>query len=122
MIGAFTIGKKAVKFGYKRFGIPGAVASGGAALAGYVVVRRALKSSVDSDGVDSAINAETIKTAVDEKGLDAVTDEATLNDAIDEERVDSSVDMDDVQSSAEEETDELADDRDSDRDGSDGGI
>lgn len=120
MIGAFTVGKKAVTFGYKRFGIPGAVASGGAALAGYLVVRRALKSSVDSGGVDSAIDAETIKTAVDEEGLGAVTDESTLNDAIDEESVDSSVDMDEVQSSAEEETDDLADGEDSNPDGSDG--
>jgi len=57
MIGAYTIGKKAVQFGYKRYGIPGAIATGGAALAGYLIVRRALKSSTNGGNVDSAIDA-----------------------------------------------------------------
>ncbi|MDF9744121.1 hypothetical protein [Natrinema salsiterrestre] len=109
MIGAYTIGKKAVTFGYKRYGVPGAVASGGAALAGYLIVRRALKSSTDGDTADSAIDASEIQSAVEEKGLGAVTDKGTLDRAIDEEEVGSAFDMDDVQSSAEEETDEFAD-------------
>jgi len=107
MIGAYTVGKKAVKFGYKRFGIPGAVASGGAALAGYVVVRRALKSSTDSENVSSAIDAESIKQSVDDRGLAAVTDRGTLDDAINEEQLDEPVDMGEVQSSAEEESEEV---------------
>ena len=107
MIGAFTVGKKAVKFGYKRYGIPGAVASGGAVLAGYVVVKRALKSSTDSGNVSSAIDAEEIKSSVDEEGIAAVTDRGTLEDAINEEELDAPVDMDEVQSSAEEESDEM---------------
>ncbi|SEP64573.1 hypothetical protein [Natrinema salaciae] len=109
MIGAYTIGKKAVSFGYKRYGIPGAVASGGAALAGYLIVRRALKSSTNGENVDSAIDAGEIQSAVEEKGLSAVTDRGTLDRAIDEENVGSAVDMGDVQSSAEDETDEVAD-------------
>lgn len=111
MLGAYTIGKKAVQFGYKRYGIPGAVASGGAALAGYVVVRRALKSSTNSNDVSSAIDAGEIKSAVDERGLAAVTDRETLDDAINREELNGSVDMDEVQSSAAEESDEVTDSR-----------
>ncbi|WP_226480127.1 hypothetical protein [Natrinema amylolyticum] len=109
MIGAYTIGKKAVTFGYKRYGVPGAVASGGAALVGYLIVRRALKSSTSDGNVDSAIDAGEIQSAVEEKGLGAVTDKGTLDRAINEEEVGSTFDMNDVQSSAEEETDEFAD-------------
>lgn len=109
MIGAYTIGKKAVTFGYKRYGVPGAIASGGAALAGYLVVRRALKSSTDGGSVDEAIDANEIKSAVEEKGLSAVTEKGTLDRAINEDEVGSTFDMDDVQSSAEEETDEFTD-------------
>lgn len=107
MFGAYTIGKKAVQFGYKRYGIPGAVASGGAALAGYVVVRRALKSSTDSGDVASAIDAGEIKRAVEKEGLAAIQDRETLDSAINKEKLDSVVDMDDVQSSAAEGSDEM---------------
>ncbi|PCR91565.1 hypothetical protein [Natrinema ejinorense] len=109
MIGAYTVGKKAVTFGYKRYGIPGAVASGGAALAGYLIVRRALKSSTSDGAVDSAINADGIQSAVEETGLSAVTEKETLDRVIDEEQIGTGFDMDDVQSSAEDETDEFAD-------------
>ncbi|OLZ40184.1 hypothetical protein A6E15_03945 [Natrinema saccharevitans] len=108
MIGAYTIGKKAVTFGYKRYGVPGAIASGGAALAGYLVVRRALKSSTSDGSVDSAIDAGEIQSAVEEQGLSAVTGTGTLDRAIDEEAIGSTVDVDDVQSSAADETDEFA--------------
>jgi hypothetical protein len=109
MIGAYTIGKKAVTFGYKRYGVPGALASGGAALAGYLIVRRALKSSTGDGSVDSAIDAGEIQSAVEGKGLSAVTDKGTLGRAINEEEVGSPFDMDEVQSSAEDETDEFTD-------------
>ncbi|WP_121742846.1 hypothetical protein [Natronorubrum halophilum] len=91
MIGALTVGKKAVTFGYKRYGIPGAIASGGIALVGYVAVRRALQSATNADGttLDSAIDAESITNAVDREGLQAVTD---------------------VQSSVSEDTDGFSDD------------
>lgn len=117
MFGAYTLGKKAAKFGYKRYGIPGAVASGGAALAGYVVVRRALKSSTDSENVTSAIDAGEIKSAVGEEGLAAVTDRGTLDDAIDEEQLDAPVDMGEVQSSAAEESEKVTDSQDETDDG-----
>ena len=111
MLGKYTLGKKALEFGYKRYGIPGAVASGGMALAGYVVVRRALKSSTkaDSDDITSAVDAGAVKRAVEEKGLGAVTDRETLTAAVDEEKLGSSVDVDELQSAAKEESDEVAD-------------
>lgn len=112
MLGAYTLGKKAVKFGYKRYGIPGAVASGGAALAGYVIVRRALKSSTDSNDVSSAIDVEEIKSAINDRGLAAVKDRGTLNDAINEEELDTTVNMDEVQSSTAEEADKVTDPQD----------
>ncbi|WP_265111485.1 hypothetical protein [Halosolutus halophilus] len=107
MIGAFTVGKKAVTFGYKRYGIPGAIASGGIALAGYVAVRRALRSMTASDdeSIDSAIDAATIKNAIDADGLGAVADPATLDEAIDAEQLVSDVEMDDLTSSVTEQTD-----------------
>lgn len=117
MLGAYTVGKKAAKFGFKRYGIPGAVASGGVALAGYVVVRRALKSSTDSDNITSAIDAEEIKRAVDERGLDAVKDRGTLTDAINTDVLDTPVDMDDVESSVAEESDKVTDSQDETGDG-----
>lgn len=107
MLGAYTIGKKAIKFGYKRYGVPGAVMTGGAALAGYVAVRRALKSSSNDENVDSAIDAGAIESAVQEKGLSAVTDVGTLNEAVNVDRLDSDVNMDDVATSADDETDEM---------------
>ncbi len=111
MIGAFTVGKKAVTFGYKRYGIPGAIASGGVALAGYVAVRRALQSlSASDDGsIESAIDAETISNAVDAGGLEAVTDPGTLDEAIDTDKLVSNVGIDDLTSSVTEETDEFTD-------------
>ena len=112
MFGAYTPGKKAAKFGYKRYGVPGAVASGGAALAGYVVVRRALrsatKSDADSDDIAAAVDAGAVKRAVEEQGLGAVTDRETLDAAINEEKLDAPVDVDEVQSAAAEESDEVA--------------
>ncbi|WP_137290110.1 hypothetical protein [Natronorubrum halophilum] len=112
MIGALTVGKKAVTFGYKRYGIPGAIASGGIALAGYVAVRRALQSATNADSttLDSAIDAESITNAVDREGLQAVTDVQTLDEAIDTDELRSPVDMDDVQSSVSEDTDGFSDD------------
>ncbi|AGB38520.1 hypothetical protein [Natronococcus occultus] len=105
MIGALTVGKKAVTFGYKRFGIPGAVASGGVALAGYVAVRRALRSVSESEDVDAAIDAGTIEDAVANDGVGAVADPDVLDDAIDRDELDSDVEMDDLESSVEGEAD-----------------
>lgn len=109
MIGALTVGKKAVTFGYKRFGIPGAIASGSVALAGYVAVRRALRSISESEDVDAAIDAGTIEDAVANDGVGAVADRDVLDDAIDRDELGSGVEMDDVQSSVEDEADAAED-------------
>lgn len=103
----YTLGKKALKTGYKRYGIPGAIATGSAAALGYVVVRRALKSSTGRENVATAIDVEELKSQVTEKGLGAVTDQGTLESAINEEELGTSVDIEDVQSEAKEETEEL---------------
>ena len=102
MIG-LSLGKKAVKYGYKRAGIPGAIATGSAAAVGYVVVKRALKSNTKEDSVDPAIDTGEIKSAVQEKGVSAVTDKETLESAIDEEQLSDDVDLQEVQSKAEAE-------------------
>ncbi|WP_254761474.1 hypothetical protein [Natrinema marinum] len=61
MIGSDTIGKKTATVGDERDGTPGAVASGGAALTGYLVVRRALERSTtpDATGTESKTDATT---------------------------------------------------------------
>ncbi|RQG97711.1 hypothetical protein [Natrarchaeobius chitinivorans] len=114
MIGAYTIGKKAATIGYKRYGVPGAVASGGVALLGVVAVKRALRSATEADdgSIASAVDAESIEAAVDERGLEAVTDVGTLEDAIDPDQLREGVDLDDVRSSVDDETDEFADEDD----------
>ncbi|ADJ16585.1 hypothetical protein [Halalkalicoccus jeotgali] len=113
MIG-LTLGKKALTFGYKRAGIPGAIATGSAAAVGYVVIKRALKSNTNGSNVDTAIDTDQIKSAVDEKGVGAVTDKETLESAVDEDQLGTDLDMDDVQSDAEDEAESVDQDTDSD--------
>lgn len=116
MIG-LTLGKKAVKFGYKRAGVPGAITTGSAAAVGYVAVKRALKSNTNEKNVDAAINTGQIKSAVNEEGISAVTDRDTLESAIDEDQLKTDVDMQNVQSDTEDEAGNADDvDRDSDAD------
>lgn len=114
MIGAFTVGKKAVTFGYKRYGVPGAIASGGIALVGYVAVRRALQAATeaDEDSLGAAIDADSLEAAIDRGGLQAVTDTRTLGEVIDTERLRSNVDMSDIQSSVSENPDVFTADED----------
>lgn len=107
MVGVLAIGKKAVTFGYKRYGLPGAIMVSGATAIGYVVVKRALRSTIDEGSITSAINTDELKSAVDEKGLDAVRETETLRSAIDEDELESAVDIDVVQSATESEADEL---------------
>lgn len=68
MIGPLTAGKKAVTFGYKRYGIPGAIASGGAALAGDVLVRRALQAATDAEVelLGAVLDADAFQSSVTE--------------------------------------------------------
>jgi hypothetical protein len=49
MIGPLTIGKKAAKVGYRKFGVPGALALGLGAVGGYLVVRRKVKSMLHGE-------------------------------------------------------------------------
>ncbi|ELY62138.1 hypothetical protein [Natronolimnohabitans innermongolicus] len=110
MIGALTVGKKALSFGYKRYGVPGAVASGGVVLVGYVAVRRALQAATEADeaSIGAAIDAESLESAIDEDGIEAVADVRTLDEVIDREQLRSNVDVDALRSSADEELDEFA--------------
>ena len=118
MIGALTVGKKAVSFGYKRYGVPGAVASGGVVLIGYVAVRRALQAATeaDEDSLGAAIDAQSLEDAIDQEGIQAVTDVGTLDEAIDREQLRSNVSVGDIQSDVEssisDESEEFTDDPD----------
>ncbi|TYL36615.1 hypothetical protein CV102_21425 [Natronococcus pandeyae] len=115
MIGALTVGQKAVKFGYKRYGVPGAIAAGGAVLVGYVAVRRALKTAADSDRINEVVDVETIQSAVEDDGIDAIGDPDVLSEAIEPEGQGSSIAMDDLESDGIDEfsPDDLQDDPDS---------
>ena len=113
MIGALSVGKKAVSFGYKRYGVPGAIASGGIVLVGYVAVRRALDAATDANenSLGAAIDAESLESAIDQEGLQAVTDVGTLDEAIDRDQLRSNVDIDELRSSTSDEVNEFTDDQ-----------
>lgn len=49
MVATLAIVKKAASFGYKRYGVPGAVASVVVALAGYRILKNALSGSKSSN-------------------------------------------------------------------------
>ncbi|SIR57529.1 hypothetical protein SAMN05421858_2903 [Haladaptatus litoreus] len=49
MLGPLTVGKKAAKFGYRKFGKVGAVAFGALAVGGYFVVKRKIKTAMSGD-------------------------------------------------------------------------
>ncbi|NKE37065.1 hypothetical protein GWG54_14790 [Natronococcus sp. JC468] len=68
MIGAYTIGKKALLFGYKRYGVPGAILSGGVVLAGYVAVRRLLRGDSNANSLGEALENELEETTTDDDG------------------------------------------------------
>lgn len=81
MIGAFTVGKKALLFGYKRYGIPGAILSGGIALAGYVAIRRAIRGGADAESLDEALEAELGPTdGSNDSGVDDSSDDSSASD------------------------------------------
>ncbi|WP_101294347.1 hypothetical protein [Halegenticoccus soli] len=54
MLGPLAVGKKAAKYGYRRFGVPGAVLAGIGTAAGYVAVRKKLKSMLGGSDDESA--------------------------------------------------------------------
>ncbi|WP_306057845.1 hypothetical protein [Natronococcus wangiae] len=98
MIGALTAGKKAVTFGYKRYGIPGAIAAGGLVLVGYVAVRRAMDAAAESDRINEAVDVKLLLSAVEDEGLDAIADPNLLDEAVNPDRLGSALAMDDVRS------------------------
>lgn len=106
----YTVGKKALKAGYKRYGIPGAILTGSATALGYVVVKRALKSNTGRGSVESAIDIEVLRSEVKENGMSAITDRKTLKAAINEDELDTNVEIEDVQSEAVEEAEEIDED------------
>lgn len=52
MLGAFSVGKKAAKFGYKKLGVPGAVLAGAGGAAGYAAFKKKTKSAVEDELTD----------------------------------------------------------------------
>jgi hypothetical protein len=91
MIVPLAVGKKAVRFGYKRYGVPGAIVAGGFVVVGYVAVRRAIEAAKESDRINEAVDVEALENAVDAEGLAAVADPETLEQAVDPEGVRSAV-------------------------------
>ncbi|ELY58019.1 hypothetical protein C491_09499 [Natronococcus amylolyticus DSM 10524] len=80
MIGAFTVGKKMLLFGYKRYGVPGAIVSGAIFVAGYVAVRRALSGGANADSLDEALEAELGPTdESDDSDLDDSPDDSSAS-------------------------------------------
>ncbi|WP_227375149.1 hypothetical protein [Haladaptatus halobius] len=59
MLGPLTVGKKAAKFGYRRFGKPGAVVFGAGSVGGYYLVKRKFKSKMKQ---------ETLENNLEERG------------------------------------------------------
>lgn len=49
MLGALSIGKKAAQYGYKKFGVPGAVLAGAGGAAGYAAFKKKTKSAVKDE-------------------------------------------------------------------------
>jgi hypothetical protein len=78
------------------------VVFGTLALAGYVTVRRALDSTVDSADVEPAIDITVIESAVEENGLRAVAETETLEAAINDDELGKEIDVQRLQSAVEE--------------------
>jgi hypothetical protein len=52
MLGPLTVGRKAAKWGYRKYGLPGGTATGAAGVAGYVVAHRKVRRAVGGNGPD----------------------------------------------------------------------
>ena len=77
------------------------VVLGTLALAGYVTVKRALDSAVDTDDLEPAIDLTVLESAVEANGLRAVADMETLDAAINDDELDRDVDVQRLQSRVE---------------------
>jgi hypothetical protein len=57
MLGTITVGRQAAKWGYRKFGLPGAVVAGVAGVVGYRALRKRVKTAFaggDSPGGTTA--------------------------------------------------------------------
>ncbi|WP_266079516.1 hypothetical protein [Haladaptatus caseinilyticus] len=68
MLGPLTVGKKAAKFGYRKFGKFGAVVFGAVAVGGYFAAKRKVKSMMagDQPSVDENENTEDTETGTEQ--------------------------------------------------------
>lgn len=60
MIGAITVGKKAAKYGYRKYGVPGAVVAGAGGVAAVVAVRNVVESRTETDDTDEESPLEVL--------------------------------------------------------------
>lgn len=63
MFGPLTVGKKAASWGYRKYGVPGAVATGIAGVAGYVAVRSIVRRAMRDDVRDARTQGSADATA-----------------------------------------------------------
>ncbi|WP_458188762.1 hypothetical protein [Haladaptatus sp. NG-WS-4] len=75
MLGPLTVGKKAAKFGYRRFGKPGAVVFGAGSVGGYFLVKRKFKSKMKQETIES--NLEDRESEQTDGGDDAEPDDSS---------------------------------------------
>lgn len=57
MIGSLTVGKKAAKYGYKAYGVPGAAIAGAGGAIGVAVAKKGLQSAVE---IDAGTSVDTV--------------------------------------------------------------
>lgn len=78
MIGSLTVGKKAAKYGYKAYGVPGAAIAGAGGAIGVAVAKKGAEAVVETD------SGATVDTIAPEKGteIDVVVEDET-NDEFD---------------------------------------
>jgi hypothetical protein len=89
------------RVGNERCAMP-VVVLGTLALAGYVTVKRALDSTVDTDDIEPTIDITVIESAVEADGLRAVADAETLDAAINDDELDRDIDVQRLRSVVEE--------------------
>lgn len=58
MLDVFTVGRKAAKYGYRKFGVPGAVVAGVGGAVGYRAVKKTAKSVLERRAESDAVETE----------------------------------------------------------------
>ncbi|MCU4972580.1 hypothetical protein OB955_07485 [Halobacteria archaeon AArc-m2/3/4] len=59
MLGALSAGKKAATYGYKKYGVPGAVVASTGGAVGVVVAKKGAKAIVESKAKDATDDEES---------------------------------------------------------------